>query len=492
MADELEKQQNTDLTTAFDEIQGVAERPKSFDSSDMSGTEDIALNEVRLPRLAIAQGLSPQLVPDEGSYIKGLVIGDMFNDVTGEVYGRGPLTLVPVLRHVTRIEFDPLNKGVPLDRNVPANDPRMMWIDNKPPRATEYVEFASLLLRKGKKPEKLIVSIKTTNKYQKKAAELWTTLVVNREGAIYTGMYNLSSKMEKGKNKEGQELFGTRITGVTANMGEIEDKTIAEGRFVLDHEVERAAAVCVIGMDVREKFFPGVDPIGKELKIAEMPMRIVGVEEKRGSMLGMSLDNLAYIPLSTFERLFGRRRSLELHGKSINREEFQAAFEQARVSMRNHHKLKGDDEDDFGMVNVEQVNNQVDQFTGAIASVVIPITFISLVVGGIVVMNMMLFSVTERTAEIGLRKALGARRKQILVQFLIESSVLTSLGGVLGLGLAAGLAWLIGATTAVPMTITITYVILSVGFSAAIGMIFGIYPAYKAARLDPIKALTKI
>ena len=292
--------------------------------------------------------------------------------------------------------------------------------------------------------------------------------------------------------QEGQELFGTRITGVTANMGEIEDKTIAEGRFVLDHEVERAAAVCVIGMDVREKFFPGVDPIGKELKIAEMPMRIVGVEEKRGSMFGMSLDNLAYIPLSTFERLFGRRRSLELHGKSLNREEFQTAFEQARVSMRNHHKLKGDDEDDFGMVNVEQVNNQVDQFTGAIASVVIPITFISLIVGGIVVMNMMLFSVTERTAEIGLRKALGARRKQILVQFLIESSVLTSLGGVLGLGLAAGLAWLIGATTAVPMTITVAYMVLSVGFSAGIGMIFGIYPAYKAAGLDPIKALTKI
>jgi len=144
------------------------------------------------------------------------------------------------------------------------------------------------------------------------------------------------------------------------------------------------------------------------------------------------------------------------------------------------------------MVNVEQVNNQVDQFTGAIASVVIPITFISLIVGGIVVMNMMLFSVTERTAEIGLRKALGARRKQILVQFLIESSVLTSLGGVLGLGLAAGLAWLIGATTAVPMTITVAYMVLSVGFSAGIGMIFGIYPAYKAAGLDPIKALTKI
>jgi putative ABC transport system permease protein len=208
-------------------------------------------------------------------------------------------------------------------------------------------------------------------------------------------------------------------------------------------------------------------------------------------MFGNSLDNNVYIPLTTFGRMFGRRQSLQLHGKSHNRETFDSTIEQARIAMRNRHKLKGDADDDFGLVNVEQVNNQVDQFTGAIAVAVIPITFISLVVGGIVVMNIMLVSVTERTFEIGLRKAVGAKRKHILVQFLIESSVLCSLGGVLGLLLAAGVSALVSAATPVPMSITLTYVVLSIAVSSIIGMLFGIYPAMKAARLDPIIALTK-
>jgi putative ABC transport system permease protein len=159
--------------------------------------------------------------------------------------------------------------------------------------------------------------------------------------------------------------------------------------------------------------------------------------------------------------------------------------------MRNRHKLKGNEEDDFGLVNTEQANNQIDQITGAITLAVIPITFISLVVGGIVVMNIMLVSVTERTFEIGLRKAVGAKRKHILVQFLIESSVLCAMGGVLGLLLAAGVSSLVRATTPVPMAITLTYVLLSVAVSSIIGMLFGIYPAMKAAKLDPIIALSK-
>ena len=208
-------------------------------------------------------------------------------------------------------------------------------------------------------------------------------------------------------------------------------------------------------------------------------------------MFGQSLDNHAYIPLTTFGKIFGRRQSLQLHGKADNREQFVATIEEARIAMRNRHKLKGDEEDDFGLVNVEQVNNQVDQFTGAIAGVVVPITLISLLVGGIVVMNIMLFSVTERTFEIGLRKAVGAKGKHILMQFLIESSLLSAFGGVLGLVLAAGIAWLISATTPVPMTITLAYIVLSLAVSGGIGMLFGIYPAIKAARMDPILALTK-
>ena len=289
----------------------------------------------------------------------------------------------------------------------------------------------------------------------------------------------------------GQEMFGTQISGMTANMGQIGNKEIGEGRFLSQSEVEHAALVCVIGMDIREKFFPGLDPVGEELKVNGIPLRIVGVEAKRGAMFGNSLDNELYLPISTFGHLFGRRQSIQLHGHADHPEQFQAAMEQARMVMRNRHKLIGETEDDFGLVNTDELKGQVDQFTGAIALVVTPITLLSLIVGGIVVMNIMLVSVTERTFEIGLRKAVGARRSQIMLQFLIESSLLSAVGGMLGLLLAAGVAWLINVTTPIPMVITFGYMLLSLLVSGGIGMIAGIYPAFKAARLDPIVALTK-
>ena len=292
-------------------------------------------------------------------------------------------------------------------------------------------------------------------------------------------------------HQNNEDLFGTGINGVTANIAEIEDKNISDGRFIRQTDVDTAAFVIVIGNDLREKFFPGLDPIDREVKVAGFPMRVIGVEEKRGSIFGNSLDKTAYIPITTFGRMFGRRQSLQIHGKSFNREEFDRTFDQGRLSLRNRHKLKGNEEDDFGAVNVQQVNNQVDQFTGSIAAIVTPITLISLVVGGIVVMNIMLVSVTERTFEIGLRKALGARRIQIMLQFLIESALLASMGGVLGLLLATGIAYVVRITTPIPMTITIPYILLSLVVSGGIGMIAGIYPAFRAARLDPIVALTK-
>ena len=292
-------------------------------------------------------------------------------------------------------------------------------------------------------------------------------------------------------NYKGQELFGTRVQGVTANMVEIENKDIAEGRFISQNEVEHSALVTVIGNDIREKFFQGVDPLGQELKVGGIPLKIVGVEAKRGSMFGDSQDNHLYLPLTSFGHIWGRRQSLQIHGKAGNREQFMRAIEDARLAMRNRHKLVGEDEDDFGLVNTDELNKQVDQFTGTIAMVVTPITLLSLVVGGIVVMNIMLVSVTERTFEIGLRKALGARAKQILLQFLIESSLLSAIGGLFGLLLAASLSWVITQTTPLPMTITIGYILLALLVSGGIGIIAGIYPAWKAARLDPIVALTK-
>jgi putative ABC transport system permease protein len=296
---------------------------------------------------------------------------------------------------------------------------------------------------------------------------------------------NTSVDLKRGR----EEIFNTDLHGVTANMGRIEDKTIDEGRFLLPSDVEHALPVCVLGMDVREKLFPAGEALGRTLRVRGIELRVVGVEARRGSMFGQSLDNNVYLPITTFGRIFGRHQSIQIHGLGTSRASFPLAIDEARVAMRVHHKLKGGEDDDFGLVNVDEVNRDVDQFTGAIAKVVTPITLISLLVGGIVVMNIMLVTVNERTFEIGLRKAVGARRREIMLQFLIESALLCAFGGMIGLLLATGIAGIIRALSGISMVVTVGYVALSLAVSSFVGILAGIYPAAKAAKLDPVVAL---
>lgn len=287
------------------------------------------------------------------------------------------------------------------------------------------------------------------------------------------------------------EMPSVRMMGVTDNMADIEDKTLEEGRFFSKEEVTRNSAVAVIGMDVKEKFFEFTSPIGKTLKIRGVPLTIIGVERKRGSFFGQSQDRHMYLPITLHNQIFSRRDGVQVHGKTIEKADFHPAIEEAELLLRNRRQMLGGDESTFSVVNVDEFNKTMDQITGAIATVVIPITLIILVVGGIVVMNIMLVSVTERTFEVGLRKAIGATRKQILLQFLIESALLCIVGGILGLAVAILATQLVGYALSMTMSITAGYVLLSIGVSTGIGILAGLYPAWKAARLDPIVALTK-
>ncbi len=292
--------------------------------------------------------------------------------------------------------------------------------------------------------------------------------------------------------KVGNKTFyDANVNGVSEDLPKIQQLDLDEGRFLANFEVQHARACAVIGADIRDQLFGPVDVLGKEIKVGGDSFTILGVEKRNGSFFGRSLDTNIYIPYTAWLKKYGTRRSLEMRVKAPSADSMGTAEDSVRVIMRGRHKLRPNQEDDFDILSSDAIQESVGQFTGAIAMVVTPITLISLVVGGIVIMNIMLVTVTERTKEVGMRKAVGARRKDIMLQFLIESALLASFGGVFGLLLAYTISKIISSTTPIPMTITLGYILLALVTSGGIGLISGIYPAHKAAKLDPIVALSR-
>ncbi len=289
--------------------------------------------------------------------------------------------------------------------------------------------------------------------------------------------------------RDTQLLQDVEIDGVTANMVDIDSVKVDQGRYITGSEEEHSRDVCFVGYEVVKQCFPSVDPLEKEIKIDGRPFRIVGVAQEMGTVFGNPRDNFVLMPISTYQNIYGSRGSIGIRVAAIGPESIERAQDEVRVVLRTRRHLNYNDPDNFGIVTSDALNNLRERIFGTISIVAIGVTSISLVVGGIVIMNIMLVSVTERTREIGIRKSLGARRADIVRQFLSESTVLSLIGGCIGVAIAYGLGKLATIFFSLPTSLPILWTIIALTVSASIGLFFGIYPAWKAAKLDPIEAL---
>ncbi|MBI4751125.1 MAG: ABC transporter permease [Acidobacteria bacterium] len=288
-----------------------------------------------------------------------------------------------------------------------------------------------------------------------------------------------------------QELYSVAINGETPDMANImvNGTTVDEGRFITDIDNDQRRNVVFIGSKLKETFFPTVNPIGKELRILGEPFEIIGVAKAIGSTFGQERDSYAVIPFQTHLKMFGARQSLTIYFKAPSPEKQEPLQDQIRVIMRARHHLMFSEKDNFGFISADALNELWQSLSSLIAAVALAVTSISLVVGGIVIMNIMMVSVTERTREIGIRKSLGARQKDILLQFLVESSMLSGFGGLVGVILIGAILLIVAQAFSLSVSMPLWAVFLSLFVSLSVGIIFGLYPAYRAARLDPIVAL---
>ena len=288
-----------------------------------------------------------------------------------------------------------------------------------------------------------------------------------------------------------EEINNANIQGVTSSYSDFSTFSVERGRMMSPVEVERGQHVTILGYSLADRLFGDIDPLEKTVKIAGIGFRVVGVSEQKGSFFGNSQDNFAVVPLDAYQRLFGARQSLTLMVKPVSTDRMPDAMDDAMVALRVSRHLKPSAPNNFGVLTSDTILDLYRQVTSGIFAVLVGIVALSLVVGGIVIMNIMLMVVTERTREIGLRKALGAKRKDIMSQVLTESITLSTLGGVIGILLGSLAATLIAALTPLPARLEMWSVVLGVGITAAVGLFFGAYPASRAASLDPIEALRR-
>ena len=292
--------------------------------------------------------------------------------------------------------------------------------------------------------------------------------------------------------KRNNDTFeGAAILGVSAALAEIRDVAVEQGRFFTEQEERTRQNVCVIGVEVAQALFPDGSPLGQSLKVRGFDFLVVGLQEKLGSAGGQSQDNQIYMPVASFNRLFGVDPSMAVFGKPRPGTglDLQSGLDVTRTALRSRFGAKPGEADNFDTLTPDAIRGFVDQILGLVKAVVIPVTMISLVVGGVVIMNIMLVSVTERTREIGIRKALGARHDDIMLQFLVEAVLLSLLGGAIGLALGAGFSELLSLVLAVKLPVSATYVVLALVVSTLAGVVSGWYPASRAALMDPITAL---
>jgi len=313
-----------------------------------------------------------------------------------------------------------------------------------------------------------------------------------KERAQLIGKIGARARVTPAEVKRGDEVLeDVFVSGATANCVDIENRDILEGRFLADSENEGAARVAYIGYDVADKLFPGGNSVGQEITVRGLPYRVIGVEVAKGTVFGIPQDSFIIIPLKTYSVNYGgliRQRSLYFVATSITDEQFNDAVDESRNLMRVRRKLGSNEKDNFGIVTPDAITGLRDRLFGTIFIVAIAVPGIALVVGAIVIMNIMLVSVTERTKEIGIRKSLGARQMDILKQFLVEAVALSTIGGAVGIFLA----WVVGIVVTAwifPTYLSILAILGALAASGGAGVASGIFPAWKAARLDPIEAL---